>query len=417
MKKILFVLFALIHSFCFAQTYTIENIPNVQLKDSRQFVSNPDRIISAQAAQVINQEIDSIRKLTTVEIAVVLINSIGDEEIKPFATKLFEHWGIGKRSKDNGLLVLFVNDKKQITFETGYGLEGVLPDAICKRIQMNYMIPYFKEGNFNQGMIDGIAQIGKVLRDEDIRGEIYAIDKGQKAMEESHFIQYLFIYIGINILVLIIMIVIITSVLSNKNYPENYDKFRALQRYKSPVLYMAVLSPITMILFAVWFFKKLKSLRNTHKPCDKCGAAMHKLNEQEDDRFLNTAQQMEERINSVDYDVWLCDKCGNKKIYRYDTAFSHYSTCPQCHAKTYGLRSDKIVRQATPFYPGMGQKEYFCQHCHYSQIQPYEIPRIIIIPPTGGGNNRGGGGGFGGGFGGGSFGGGRSGGGGATSGW
>ena len=412
MKKLLFAFFLTISSFLYGQVYTVNNIPNVQIKDARQYVSNPDGIIPAQDAAILNQDIQRIKDSTSVEIAVVLVNSIGNEEIKPFATKLFEHWGIGKKENDNGLLILFVNDKKQITFETGYGVEGVLPDAICKRIQMQDMIPYFKQGEFGKGLIAGVQTIGKVLLKQDVRGELYA--EAQKS-DTDFYGSVLPVYLAISLGITILFFILIFLTLGNKDYPDNYNKYRAILKYRVPAIGFTIFFPVTMIFFLLFYFPKLKRLRNTHAKCDKCGGKMHKLNEQEDDRFLTTAEQTEERLNSVDYDVWLCDQCGNKKIYRYDSAVTHYSTCPSCKAKTYGLSNDRITRQATPFYPGVGERTYFCQHCHYKVVQPYEIPRIIVVP-TGGGSNRGGGG-FGGGFGGGGFGGGRSGGGGATSGW
>lgn len=412
MRKTIFTLFLSLSAVLMAQVYTVDNIPNVQVQDARQYVSNPDNIISAQDAAVLNQDIQRIKDSTSVEIAVVLVNSIGTEEIKPFATRLFEKWGIGKKENDNGLLLLFVNDQRLITFETGYGVEGVLPDAICKRIQMQDMIPYFKQGEYGKGLIAGVQTIGKILLKQDVRGELYA--EAQKS-DDDFWTSVVPVYLAISAGVTLLFFVLLIITLSSKDYPDNYNKYRGILKYRVPAIGFTMFFPVTMILFLLYYFSKLKRLRNTHAKCDKCGAKMHKLNEQEDDRFLTTAEQAEERINSVDYDVWLCDQCGNKKIYRYDSAITHYSTCPNCKAKTYGLSSDRVVRAATPFYAGVGEKTYFCQHCHYKQVQPYEIPRIIVVPPTGGGRNRGGG--FGGGFGGGGFGGGRSGGGGATSGW
>ncbi|MGL5318988.1 MAG: TPM domain-containing protein [Bacteroidales bacterium] len=410
MKKVLFILFLSLSALLSAQVYTVDNIPNVQLQDARHYVSNPDRIISEQEVTALNQKIQRIKDSTTVEIAIVLVNSIGTEEIKPFATRLFEKWGIGKKEKDNGLLLLFVNDQRRITFETGYGVEGVLPDAICKRIQMQNMIPYFKTGEYGNGMIAGVDRIEKVLLDQEVRSELYAESSSGQEYTTSILPVYLALSAGVTLIFVISMII----TLNKKDYPANYDKYRAILKYRVPALGFTLFFPLTMVLFLLYFFPKLKRLRNTHPKCDKCSGAMRKLNEQEDDRFLTTGEQAEERINSVDYDVWLCGSCGNKKIYRYDSAVTHYSSCPSCQAKTYGLSSDRVVHQATPFYGGVGEKTYFCQHCHHKVVQQYQIPRIIVVP-TGGGNNRGGG--FGGGFGGGSFGGGRSGGGGATSGW
>lgn len=74
--------------------------------------------------------------------------------------------GSRQEGKDNGLVILLVTDQRCIQFYTGYGLEGVLPDAICKRIQTKYMIPYLKDGNWNEGMVAGIRRLASDLTDQ-----------------------------------------------------------------------------------------------------------------------------------------------------------------------------------------------------------------------------------------------------------
>ena len=66
---------------------------------------------------------------------------------------------MGEKGKDNGLVVLLVTEERCIQFATGYGLEGVLPDAVCKQIQVRYMNKYLGEGNWDAGMLAGIQAI------------------------------------------------------------------------------------------------------------------------------------------------------------------------------------------------------------------------------------------------------------------
>ena len=68
-----------------------------------------------------------------------------------------------KRTCDNGLVILLSTDERCAQFATGYGLEGILPDAICKRIQNRYMLPYFKDNNWNAGMVAGIRAVNGYL--------------------------------------------------------------------------------------------------------------------------------------------------------------------------------------------------------------------------------------------------------------
>lgn len=142
--------------------YTVDKVPNVHLDDGRRFVSNPDGILSAETVNTLDQMLFSLQEANTSEVAVGALQSIGDNDIDDFATDLFTRWGIGKQN-DNGLLVLLVLDQRRITFRTGYGIEGILPDAICKRIQTQYVIPQFKQGDYDKGILDGMNVITRLL--------------------------------------------------------------------------------------------------------------------------------------------------------------------------------------------------------------------------------------------------------------
>ena len=163
MKKIAIIsLLLLVCPLIRATEYTVDKVPNVHLDDGRRFVSNPDGILSAETVNTLDQMLFSLQEANTSEVAVVALQSIGDDDIDDFATELFTRWGIGKQN-DNGLLVLLILDQRRITFRTGYGIEGILPDAICKRIQTQYVIPQFKQGDYDKGILDGMNVITRIL--------------------------------------------------------------------------------------------------------------------------------------------------------------------------------------------------------------------------------------------------------------
>lgn len=143
--------------------YTVEEVPNVRLSDARQYVSDPDRILSATARDSINLMLSHLEKTTGIETAVVMLPTIGDSDIFDFAHRLFRSWGIGKKKTDNGFLILFVMDQHKVRFTTGYGLEGVMTDALSKRIQMERMVPCFKRGDWDGGMVAGVRAAVGVL--------------------------------------------------------------------------------------------------------------------------------------------------------------------------------------------------------------------------------------------------------------
>ena len=146
-----------------AKQYGVKDVPNVRLADASQYVSDPSAILSATARDSINAVLWRLEKSTGIETAVVMLPSIGDADIFDFAHELFRTWGIGKKKSDNGLLMLFVMDQRKVRFTTGYGIEGIMTDAMSRRIQMQAMVPRFKQGDWDGGMVAGVRAAAKVL--------------------------------------------------------------------------------------------------------------------------------------------------------------------------------------------------------------------------------------------------------------
>lgn len=142
---------------------SVDDVPNVRHTDVRRYVSDPTSILSPAATDTINAILGRLEKSTGIETAVVMLPSIGENDIFDFSTSLFRKWGIGKKKSDNGLLILFVMDQHKVRFSTGYGIEGTMTDAMSKRIQMQYMVPAFKRSDWNKGMVDGVRATAKVL--------------------------------------------------------------------------------------------------------------------------------------------------------------------------------------------------------------------------------------------------------------
>lgn len=142
---------------------SVDDVPNVRLTDVRRYVSDPTNILAPAATDTINAILARLEKSTGIETAVVMLPSIGENDIFDFSTDLFRKWGIGKKKSDNGLLILFVMDQHKVRFATGYGIEGTMTDAMSKRIQTQYMVPAFKQSDWNKGMVDGVRATAKVL--------------------------------------------------------------------------------------------------------------------------------------------------------------------------------------------------------------------------------------------------------------
>ena len=145
------------------KAYSIESVPNVYAQDRRLHVSDPNGLLMQETQAEINRMLTLLEDSTGIQSMVVMLPSIGQEDIFDFAHNLFRHWGIGNKESNNGMLIVYVADQRKIRFTTGYGLEGILPDAMCKRIQSRYMIPHFREGNTDLGMLEGTKAVVGVL--------------------------------------------------------------------------------------------------------------------------------------------------------------------------------------------------------------------------------------------------------------
>ena len=394
-----------------AVEYTPAQVPNVHQTDGRRFVSNPDGILSPETVDTLDRTLFGLQEATTSEVAVVALQSIGQADTDLFATELFTQWGIGKKN-DNGLLVLLVLDQRRITFRTGYGLEGVLPDAICKRIQSRYILPRFREGNYDQGMIDGITAVSRILTDPAAAEEITAAPQVQGI--EIDWGKIFNGYITISLIVSHILLFAMLWIVARYARKGPYEQYKRLVAFRPFLLVGSFIFPFFVWLLYGGLNRRLKRLRNKPRKCESCGGTMRKLNEEEDNLYLTPQENTEEQLNSVDYDVWLCDQCGNTLVYPYENQFTQYQRCPYCHSRAYSFEGDHILRRATTASTGLGEKRYICAHCHKIDRKQYIIP-VIVAATVIGGSGRGGG--FGGGGFGGGFGGGATGGGGASSGW
>jgi len=100
---------------------------------------------------------------TTNQVVVLTVHTIGGESIEEYATEVFEHWKLGQKTRDNGVLIIVVPYDRKMRIEVGYGLEGTLTDAQASRIIRNVMTPAFKAGDFDGGVSAGVDAVLTVL--------------------------------------------------------------------------------------------------------------------------------------------------------------------------------------------------------------------------------------------------------------
>jgi uncharacterized protein len=423
--------------------HTIESVPDPKL-DNGHYVSNPDNIISPMRVAYLNSSLVDLEVITTVQVAVVVVKSIDTDEFT-FAQDLFNEWGIGHSDKDNGLLILVVTDLHVVRFHTGHGLESVLPDATCKKIQRDFMVPHFQAGNYDQGLHDGVNEVRRILVDPKYAEELRSSESfGSSGISYGNFALY-FLLIGIPLLGILFLVMddqeqfVETKKKKKAPYPEMlinqrtwfglfvlvpavvftglwiapvphatewcigilyfwflgtlvyrlkrtrnvtarlateksyHDAVEFLRKQKAYWLVMGIVFPIPFLPYFFYHISRTRYFRNLPRACKACSGNMQKLNESSEDAYLAKNQQLEEKLKSVNYDVWKCEKCNQTEILNYVNRLSSYDECYSCKTKAVYLVSDRTVTEATYTSEGIGESQYKCKNCNIETKHTYKI--------------------------------------------
>ena len=220
-RLLLITFFAICTLSALARPYRVEDIPNVQIENRFCFTSNPDGILSNEAVARIDSICYDLRHRGIAQTAVVAVKEIRGGDVFEFAYELFSSWGVGSKS-DSGIGILLVEQEREIRFVTGYGIEGVLPDAICKRIQMQYMLPYFRNGDYSSGMVAGVEAIRAILNGSEL--DAGGNDDYQEDDTEA--------VIGILAFIIVMVIVVLTTIVAVDRYTRKCPKCKKLTLQK-----------------------------------------------------------------------------------------------------------------------------------------------------------------------------------------
>lgn len=169
MKRLIPILACLLATLGMSATvWTPKTVPIIHLQDSTRYVCNPEGILSQAACDSIDAVFRAVEDSTGVQALVAVLSGIDPDDCFEFSRLLGEEVGVGVEGKDNGIVVVLSTTERDISFSTGYGLEGVVTDALSKRIQINHMVPYFRDDNWDRGMVEGMRELGKYLLDPEL---------------------------------------------------------------------------------------------------------------------------------------------------------------------------------------------------------------------------------------------------------
>lgn len=173
MKRILtlLLLYIICGSLAFAESYEPQTVPNPRDINATAYVANPDTVLSYAEVLELERIAAKIDSVSEVELCVVALRDIGEAEAFDFAYELANLWGVGKKERNTGILMLLAVDSRDIQIVTGKGIEGIMTDAQCS-LTIDEMIEDLSENRFGDGLIAGAKSIGRKVTTSNAQAEL-----------------------------------------------------------------------------------------------------------------------------------------------------------------------------------------------------------------------------------------------------
>lgn len=469
------------------------------------------QVIDDAAERDLDKALFDLEASNGTQVAVVAVPEIDGRSPKAFATALFNRWGVGQKGVDNGVLVLLVMNQRRVEIEVGDGANRFLTNSKCDQILQNRAVPYFKKGDYSDGMSNVVRAIctelgtvkyrsrssasstagarmaalkklpgwekqlleplmlddnylsdsvgllsdsqrlelkhmARVLKEDNgtvlavltVKGQGSIWDKpelfyhhwqaAQPAESRGVFLLFnlkksdIFVGVGKECKAFVSWdklkeakerslagldsrdnhqgLYLLAKELADQLRTVDYDRKvrvplaqvasvrQAQAAHRQPQAFAGGGSPrghrssgvnwLSLVAGGGTLFAGLlvvrSYFRNKPRVC-RCGQVMDRLAESSEDEFLDSGQQAEENAASVDYDVWLCSACGERKIERYSSWFSSVKKCPACSYRTLRVTRE-TVESPTTYSEGRGRQEERCSHCRHHDVSYYSIARL-----------------------------------------
>ncbi len=138
----------------------------LEVPEIKRRVNDYAQILSPATVSQLESILTDLENTDSTQIVVLTIPSLEGASLEDLSLKTVEKYQIGQKGFDNGALLLIARDDRKLRIEVGYGLEGTLTDMVSGQIIRNVITPRFRNGNFNQGVIDGVGAIISVVKGE-----------------------------------------------------------------------------------------------------------------------------------------------------------------------------------------------------------------------------------------------------------
>ena len=149
----------------------------------QELVNDFSGTLTPDQKQSLENKLVSFEDSTSVQIAVVIIPSLGGNDVSDYNVKLFRAWGVGNKKTNNGVVLLIAKNDRKLNITTGYGAEGPLPDVTSKHIIDEIIVPKFKGDDYYRGISDGTDAIMSAVKGE------FTVPPSKHSLTSSPFIK------------------------------------------------------------------------------------------------------------------------------------------------------------------------------------------------------------------------------------
>ncbi|MBI5957806.1 MAG: TPM domain-containing protein [Chloroflexi bacterium] len=326
------------------------------------YVNDYAGVMTVESVAQITALLTDLEQQHGIESTVLTVDSIhdygtSDTTIESFATNLFNTWGIGDATLNNGVLILVAVADREVRIEVGEGYGDTMNDPMAYVIN-EFMLSSFRRGDYSMGIYQGTRAVIQSLTG------VWPEDLNPAPSTPP------------------------TSTYTDSSS----EKGRSLWTYILGIGGGA--GALGAGAYGVQTFSRYRK-----RSCPNCKTMLVRLDEVSDDVYLSDGQKLEEVLASIDYDVWRCPNCNYHTLLGYPRLMSGLRNCSSCGFRTLHVSSRTID---PPTYSSTGMREITekCQNCSHDRSHTVIIPRLTRSTSSGGshssrssGGGRSGGGG------------------------
>jgi uncharacterized protein len=324
------------------------------------FIHDGPKVLGDAARGALNDRITAVQSRTGGDIGVAIIADLRGYAPIDVGVAIFRAWKIGKidslgsARRDLGALLLIVpkelapDRRGECWITTGLGAEGTLIDSHAGAICRDRIIPALRVRDYAAAVDSGITGIAAAFDRAVAEDDAVRAGGSPSARPESSG----------------------AMALREQSAPESGRSVAW-----SWLAAAGIVGALIAGCIAAW--KRYQ--RRKPRPCPAGHGLMTRLDEAADDSALAPGQQAEERVGSVDYDVWACASCAERIVIPY-SRWSSYSGCPKCQARTLSKTTTTVVA-ATQFSTGLEETTVDCAHCGYHHVTQRVTPVLPPPPP------------------------------------